>query len=63
MFAIYHYVVSEPTYRHGQCLHIGLIIIETALCKADVLTILLDTEPALLPVIANLAELFDCHKL
>ena len=35
--------------------------IETALYKAGVLTILLDTEPALLPFILSLTELFDCH--
>ena len=39
----------------------GPPIIETALFKAGVLTILLYTESALLPLLMELTELFNCH--
>ncbi len=39
----------------------SLKLIETAFCKTGILTILLDTESTLFPVLMDLTELFDCH--
>ena len=40
---------------------LGLPIIETTLTDSRVLTILLDAESTLLPLVIDLTELFDCH--